>query len=151
MSRPAARPVAVPPILVPPSRAPGFRLGTVLLGLAGLAGLGFVYCFDPTQTPVYPVCSFHRLTGWNCPGCGATRAVYALLHGRWAVAWHDNALLLLTLAALLGRAVWLAGQRWRGRPAGSLVPTSALLPWLVLAGIFGVVRNLPCGACLAPL
>ena len=29
-----------------------------------------------------PPCSFHRMTGFYCPGCGGTRAVYALLHGR---------------------------------------------------------------------
>lgn len=30
----------------------------------------------------YPPCAFHLLTGWYCPGCGGTRAVRALLHGR---------------------------------------------------------------------
>ena len=27
-------------------------------------------------------CNIYRLTGWYCPGCGGTRAVKALLHGR---------------------------------------------------------------------
>ena len=28
-----------------------------------------------------PRCGFHELTGLYCPGCGNTRASYALLHG----------------------------------------------------------------------
>lgn len=30
----------------------------------------------------YPPCAFHMLTGLYCPGCGGTRAVRALMHGR---------------------------------------------------------------------
>ncbi len=29
-----------------------------------------------------PPCPFHLITGYYCPGCGGTRAFYALLHGR---------------------------------------------------------------------
>ena len=48
------------------------------------------------------------------------------------------------------RAGWLALNRARRRPAGSLIPTRCLIPWLVVALIFGVVRNLPLGAFLSP-
>ena len=54
--------------------------------------------------------------GLNCPGCGGTRALYALLHGNVRLALKDNALLLVTLASL---AVWggrLAIQKLRNQP-----------------------------------
>ena len=38
------------------------------------------------------VCLFHPLTGLNCPGCGMTRSLYALLHGDFRLALKDNAL-----------------------------------------------------------
>jgi hypothetical protein len=150
MNPPAAPPRAVPPKLKWAGCSPSvFFTGTVL-GLVTL-GIGLVvYCFDPSQTPFYPGCAFHRLTGLNCPGCGATRGLYALLHGRWRVALQDNALFLLTLVALILRAGWLGIQSLRHRPAAPFIPTRSLFPWLILALIFGVLRNFPAFAFLSP-
>ena len=121
-----------------------------MLGLLVLGGAGILYFFDPAVTPIYPGCALHRLTGLNCPGCGATRGLYALLHGRWRTALQDNALVMVTGAALLARAGWLLVQRIRHRPVPSLIPTWVLIPWLVLALVFGVLRNLPWGSFLSP-
>jgi len=150
MNSPAISPPAVPPKLPRMRLAPSVWLGAVLLAMLVLGGVTLVFFFDPAQTPFYPQCAFHRLTGLNCPGCGATRGLYALLHGHWRQAWQDNALFLLTLAALSVRGAWL-GLLWaRQRPVPSLIPTWSLIPWLLLAMVFGVVRNLPCGAFLSP-
>lgn len=37
-----------------------------------------------------PPCMFHRITGYQCPGCGGTRAVLALFHGdiRQSLLYH---------------------------------------------------------------
>ena len=136
----------------PPRIRRGFPvwLGGLLLGILVAGGATLVYFNDPVLSSFYPVCAFHKLTGLNCPGCGATRAVFALLHGRWQAAWRDNALFLVTMGALLARAGWLALNRARRRPVASLIPTRCLIPWLVVALIFGVVRNLPLGAFLSP-
>ena len=65
----------------------------------GILLLGLLWQFDPTKNPlpIWPICMFHAVTGLDCPGCGATRATHELLHGRWAAAWHDNALWVLLL------------------------------------------------------
>jgi len=141
---------AQPPKLTRARPAPSVWLGGALLGLLVLGGMLLVFFFDPAVTPFYPQCAFHRLTGLNCPGCGATRGLFALLHGHWRQAWQDNALFLLTLAALTARAGWLGWQWTRRRPVPSLLPTWSLIPWLVLALVFGVIRNLPLGAFLSP-
>jgi hypothetical protein len=141
---------SVPPKLLWVSRSPSVFCGGLVLALVALGIGAVVFLFVPTRTPFYPQCAFHRLTGLNCPGCGATRAVYALLHGRWQAALHDNILFLLTALALGARAGWLGVRRLRRQPVGSLVPTSALIPWLVAAVIFGVLRNLPAFAFLSP-
>src|SRR5580692_7112989 len=75
------------------------RFAVVVLVVTGLVVMTMVYFFNPSAHSFYPVCQFHRLTGLNCPGCGATRALYALLHGNIATALRDNALFLFVLAA----------------------------------------------------
>jgi len=59
-------------------------------------------------------------------------------------------LFLLTLAALLARAGWMGWAWVQGRPVPTVIPTWSLIPWMVLALVFGVVRNLPVGAFLSP-
>ena len=46
-------------------------------------------------------CAFHTLTGLPCPGCGLTRAVVCLCHGRLSesLAFHPLALGVLGVAA----------------------------------------------------
>ncbi|WP_294752234.1 DUF2752 domain-containing protein [uncultured Ruminococcus sp.] len=71
----------------------------------------------------FPECSFHRLTGYWCSGCGNTRSVEALLHGHIFTAIRNNAtmpflsllLILLyfeNLGALFGRDIKLLPRKW---------------------------------------
>ncbi len=139
---------SVPPKIGVPS-SPAFFVA-ILLALAVLGSGAVLYFFDPMQHGFYPICLFHKLTGWNCPGCGGTRAAYQLLHGHLVRALHDNALFVLALAALtLGGLRW-AVQKMRNQPATFNVPAKAW--WWFLAGVlsFTVLRNLPAFAWLSP-
>jgi hypothetical protein len=144
----AVTPVSsAPPAGSRPSRslrlAPAAPLAAAGLGIAGLA---YVAGHDPNAGgSVFPVCPFHAMTGLWCPGCGMTRATYAMLHGHLGAAFSANlflpAFLLLVVA---GWATWFLptiGRRppwaiWR-LPVGVWVGFGAAL----LA--FGVLRNLP--------
>ena len=53
----------------------------------------------PWLAPFAPGCPFHTLTGLPCPGCGTTRAVFALARGDVAGAIGWNPLAALTLLA----------------------------------------------------
>ena len=122
----------------------------VVLAMAGLVACTVVFFFNPTTHAFYPVCQFHRLTGLNCPGCGATRALYALLHGNVTTALRDNALFLFVLAAAGLRGIWLAAGKWWQRPVGALVPKQWVWPFLIMAAVFTVLRNLPAFSFLSP-
>ena len=122
----------------------------VVFGLLAAGGAVVLYCFNPMAYHFYPVCQFHRLTGLNCPGCGATRALYALLHGDITTALRDNGLFVAVLAAAGMRGAWFAANRLRGRPNGEFCPARYLIALLVIAIAFGVLRNLPACSFLSP-
>lgn len=134
----------------PKMNSSGTRLAVIFLAVAGLGAAAAVFFLNPATHHFYPVCQFHRLTGLNCPGCGMTRAVYALLHGEFLAALRDNALLVGTLGLAALRGGWFAWNRRRGRPNGEFFPVKFLWLLLVIALGFTVLRNLPAGAFLSP-
>ena len=121
------------------------------IGASGIALAVLVQqVFDPFRTHV-PLCLFNHLTGLECPGCGAIRAVHALLAGDPLFALRNNALVTTAIPlAGIGLADW-AVRRARGLRA-RLMPSNRVL--LVLTGIavlFAVLRNLPMFWFLAPI
>ena len=115
------------------------RLAAVASAIGGVGAT--LYWFPPEQYGFYPQCPFHAITGLLCPGCGATRALAALVHGHPGEAMHYNALVVLLLPVLL---IYAALAYWRaiqGRDWPTL-PDSAIAALLVAASAFGVVRNL---------
>jgi hypothetical protein len=102
-----------------------------------------ILLWPPTQSRFYPACPIHQYLGILCPGCGATRALSALLRGRFTEALRLNPLFVLLLPALLAlaiesyrRALWSGSFRWPQPPAAALYTT------LAAAAIFTVARNL---------
>jgi hypothetical protein len=139
---------SVPPKLAAPLPLAFFTV--VVLVVAVLGSGAVLFFFDPAKHGFYPICLFHSLTGWNCPGCGATRAAYQLLHGHLLRALHNNALFVLTLAALAAQGAWLAVKKIRNQPVAFVVPPKMLWGLLILALVFTGLRNLPAFAWLSP-
>jgi hypothetical protein len=137
-----------PPRLAAPAGPAIFVI--VVFGLGALGSGAVLFFFDPAKHGFYPLCVFHALTGWNCPGCGGTRAAYELLHGHLLRALHDNALVVLALAALAGGGAWWTVQRLRRRPARLTAPAGVWWTLLIAVGLFTVLRNLPAFAWLSP-
>src|ERR1043165_6726669 len=104
-------------------------------GFAVLAVLAVVFLFNPAEHGFFPPCPFHALTGLNCPGCGATRAAHELLHGHFAAAIRDNALLV---GAVVCAPLLFLLRRWQGQS----IRTGWLWLMLGVVLVFGVWRNL---------
>ncbi len=118
------------------------KLAFVVTGTG--AALAVLWWLDPGQLPI-PLCAFHAMTGWHCPGCGAVRATHELLHGRLLAALHYNALWVLGLPPVLYAAVSEARYFVTGRRlSGNLLGKAWFLTMLIgLAVVFGVLRNVP--------
>lgn len=138
----------VPPKITVPWSLAFFTV--VVLAAAALGSGAILFFFDPAQHGFYPVCLFHSLTGWYCPGCGATRAAYQLLHGHPLRALHDNALFVLMLAALAAQGAWWVVKKIRNQPAALFVSPKMLWALLFIALVFTGLRNLPAFAWLSP-
>jgi hypothetical protein len=116
----------------------------VAAALAVPVGLAVLYRMPPTEGSFYPHCVFHQLTGLHCPGCGATRCLYALVHGRLAEAASYNIVFLALLPLVLTWLGWLWVNALLGRP----LPVLRVPPWvfralLLLMIAFWILRNLP--------
>ncbi len=137
---------STPPKISPAST----RFAVIALAVTAAGIAATVFFFNPAAHQFYPVCQFHRLTGLDCPGCGGTRALYALLHGNVSAALRDNALLVGGVFFLALRGGWLAVKRICGRPTGGFLPVKFLWPLLAVMLVFTVLRNLPAFAFLSP-
>lgn len=73
------------------------RIQCAAFGLGISAFTFYLYTHDPVTTPLMPICAFHYLTGWYCPGCGGLRAVYHLMHGDWQTALRYNPFIFMLL------------------------------------------------------
>lgn len=120
-------------------------LAVVLVVLALALTAVVIHQRGPSGVPWLPSCSFHRLTGLHCAGCGMTRAVHATLQGRLDDAVRYNPLGMILLPASL---VWMGVKlpAWlRGGPPASPAGSVGSWPWWIigLMVLFWIARNLP--------
>ena len=79
-----------------------------------------------------------------------TRALYALLHGNFSTALHDNALFVLTLITLAIRGAWFGWNKFYKKNYSKFLPKKILWPLLTITLVFTVLRNLPIFTFLSP-
>lgn len=114
------------------------------LSITGIsaAAIAVLYAFPPSQYSFYPRCPFYTYAHFLCPGCGTTRAMYEMLHGNLAGAWHYNALftMLLPLSFVWSAVVWFRAAR-NNQELDFRLPRAAWAMVAVVAILFTVVRN----------
>ncbi len=139
--------VALP---APPTRRRRDVLREPLLGAAATAAATVIVALrDPHIPGSYGYCPLYALTGLYCPACGALRATHDLAHLDLAGAWAANPLWVLVAPVVVVGWVVLVVRRWRGAPTREL-PVWTGWAALGVVAAFGVLRNLPAFAWLAP-
>lgn len=135
-----------PPPAVPPSPWATRIVIVLLLAVAAPIAAVVLYSYPPDQNTFYPGCTFNRMTGLHCPGCGATRCVHALLHLDFEQALAWNPLFAVTLPFLLFGLTRFFMQLWTGKrpPPSRWWPRWGTRALLAVIIAFWILRNIPC-------
>lgn len=124
----------------------------VLLRKAGpLLPAGCAYFLFGSVTGWWIPCLFHLLTGLYCPGCGMTRMILSLARLDFKQAARCNLLAFLTLP-VLGVLLLRLAARYVKTGSWKLSRRQNRLVWALAVSflLFGILRNLPAFAILAP-
>ena len=133
--------------MIAPTRS---RVSLIARAAAPLALVGpaiaLLRTFPPDQYHFYPRCPVFTYLHLQCPGCGTTRALAALLQGHLHQALQQNALttLLLPFALFYAALVYYRSLRTSAghRMIWPQLPTPALYALLAITAVFTVARNL---------
>jgi len=126
------------------TRRSGVLAGGAIAAVAVVGSAAWLYAHNPYQEAIGFPCPVLATTGFYCPGCGATRATYSLLHGDVIGSLGANPLVLIALVPLVA---W--GVAAIARPQGGLSKFSLQRPGLWVTVILGaiaaftVLRNTP--------
>ena len=125
------------------------RARKALIRLAILLVIGVAYLiwcnFSEWRIP----CVIHSLTGYDCPGCGMTRAFVAVSKLDFKAAFEYNALAITLIPVLI---IFLVCQEVRYVRTGSRLSRNrgvkrfevALVVLMVLVTVlYGILRNIP--------
>lgn len=117
-----------------------------LLSVFAAGFLSYFYFLDPhKETGHFLACPFRMLTGWDCPGCGSQRLIHDLLHLNFAEAFHDNALLFISLPFVMYiLGIFIANHVFGSHYRVKIFYKNGFVlgVFLLLVG-FGIARNLP--------
>ena len=116
---------------------------TLCAGAAACAGAVYLYFHNPYDYPL--PCIFYVLTGLYCPGCGAGRACYSILHGQFLEAFCYNPLMTVLLP-LIGLYIAARMVDWvvtGGNHIDRKINVKFLTWVLVIVVVYGVLRNIP--------
>lgn len=117
----------------------------ITIGLAVPLAAGLIFALREhiiALTRLMHGCTFYKVTGLWCTGCGNTRSVIALLHGQiWRSVRCNPAVLFLVVMAILLYVEIISGI-WGRR--GRLIPRKPVI-WAVILLLFlafYIARNL---------
>ena len=114
-----------------------------ILGLLLLAVALYYFFLNPyQQTDFFMSCPFYKITGYQCPGCGSQRAFHDILHFHFLGAFKQNALFVLGIPYVLLIFYANFNKEKHQKLRQALVGNKTLLILLIVAILFGVLRNL---------
>lgn len=139
----------------PPGRFTAFLLRLWARSPRWLAPLSIAACFATAAAYVLvrepmddatsvTTCVAKLTTGFDCPGCGGTRAFYYLVHGNIPAAARHHLVFVFAAPFLVYAYLVWTGNRIFGWRLPQLRPGPAAAAVLMIGlGVYAVLRNLP--------
>ncbi len=111
-------------------------LALSVLLLAGVI-LGIQHFFPQLYCPI------RAASGFQCPGCGGTTALRALIHGDLSSAFHSNPLFIVGIVCLFAWALYAQlTQALSGKPYRIKSPLAKAILIIIVILAFTIIRNL---------
>ena len=93
-----------------------YRIGCIFVFVVLVVGL--VYKYRPEIFSLVMPCLFHTLTGFYCPGCGGTRAIFAFFQGDFLISFFYHPFVMYGIGVggyFMGTHTIqrLLGNRWK--------------------------------------
>ena len=119
--------------------------------LVAFTAAGILYYFI-TRLGIAIPCMFHKITGFYCPGCGVSRMCIHLIQLDFYKAFRSNPGVFISLPFLAVLFLMHLHDyiRYNHIPKYKWLTVLEIIDAVILI-IFGVLRNIPAFAFLAPL
>ena len=112
----------------------------LIIGIVLLYGYSILYKKTGWGVP----CMIHELTGYNCPGCGLTRMIFALLHFHFKEAFGYNQFMFIFLPFLLfyfGYQIYCYIVDKKDK-IFTKIPNIVYIVLVIIILAWGIIRNL---------
>ena len=109
-------------------------------------GVAYTLAAHPTEIPATanPTCLVKLTTGFDCPGCGGTRAFWYLLHGDIPAAARSHMLAVFATPFLVYLYVaWAVNLVFKKKLPALRFSPRTISAFLAVWGVFTILRNLP--------
>lgn len=109
--------------------------------------IGLYFFYNEANSEWSMQCSFHQITGMQCPGCGGQRALHYLLHGELLKALRYNALFVICLPFFIYLYIVLVevyGLKKQKYIDNFLFSGRFGMIVLIVTMAFFILRNIPC-------
>ena len=127
------------------TRMPGWA-APVAVAVCFAGGAAGVLALNPTDSDAssVPTCIVKMTTGFDCPGCGGTRAFFYLLHGNLPAAARHHVLAVFAAPFVVWLYVaWFAQSAFGRTIPAPRITTRTIAFFLAVWMVFTVARNLP--------
>ncbi len=126
-------------------KAPKWAAPLAILACFG-GGIAYTLLLNPVNSGAFssPTCIIKITTGFDCPGCGGTRAFWYLLHGDIPAAARSHILAVFAAPYLVYMYIaWASNQMFGWKIPYMRITPKTISFFLAAWGIFSVARNLP--------